>query len=126
MHELSLSYSIVENVLEALAGCEVESISEVRLAIGELSGVTVEALEFSFPIAAAGTPVETARLVIRRVPVSVYCSACEATGQLESIQYFRCPTCGTPTGDIRAGKELDIEAIEYEQAHAHANSGTPA
>lgn len=113
-------------MLEALAGCQVESVSEVRLAIGELSGVTVEALEFSFPIAAAGTPVETARLVIRRVPVSVYCSVCEATGQLESIQYFRCPTCGTPTGDIRAGKELNIEAIEYEQTHAHANSGTPA
>jgi Zn finger protein HypA/HybF involved in hydrogenase expression len=34
---------------------------------------------------------------------------------LSSVQLFCCSECGTPTGDVRQGKELDLVALEIEQ-----------
>jgi Zn finger protein HypA/HybF involved in hydrogenase expression len=36
--------------------------------------------------------------------------------ELPGIQRLACPACGTPTGDIRAGRELDLETIEVVDA----------
>ena len=35
-------------------------------------------------------------------------------GPIESLQSFRCPQCGEPAGDVRHGRELEIESIEIE------------
>jgi hydrogenase nickel incorporation protein HypA/HybF len=129
MHELSLSYGLVESVLEALPedALRVESLT---LRLGELSGVDHSALEFSFPLAAAGTLVDGAQLLIEAVPVSIYCLTCQTVRTLPSVQSFRCPVCQEPSGDIRAGRELDLVRIEYttreESNHEHAHTGTAA
>lgn len=34
--------------------------------------------------------------------------------ELPGIQRFRCPHCDTPSGDIRQGRELEIESIEID------------
>lgn len=112
MHELSLSYSLVDSVLEAI-GEDAERVDSLTLRMGELSGVDRSALEFAFPLAAAGTLLEGAAFLIERVPVTVYCASCDAIGELASIQSFRCPTCQQPSGDIRSGREMDLVRIEY-------------
>lgn len=126
MHELSLSHSIVRCIEESLADRAPARVLAVHLAIGDLSGVAIPALQFSFPIAAEGTAADGAALLIRSVPVRVYCSACTQESDLEDIQRFRCRHCGLPTADVRAGRELQIESIqlEVEEAYAYANSGT--
>ncbi len=30
------------------------------------------------------------------------------------VNRFRCPICGTPSGDIRQGRELHIEGLEID------------
>ena len=55
-------------------------------------------------------------MVVKLVPVTVHCAACGADGPIESLQSFRCPNCGEPASDIRQGRELEIEAIEIEEA----------
>lgn len=112
MHELSLSYSLVNNVLEAI-GEDAIHVDSLTLRLGELSGVDRSALEFTFPIAASGTMLEGANFLIESVPVTIYCSSCDAVAPLASIQSFRCPTCNTPSADIRSGRELDLVRIEY-------------
>jgi hydrogenase nickel incorporation protein HypA/HybF len=48
------------------------------------------------------------------VPVVVFCPECQALRPLSSLQDFTCAECGTPTPDIRQGKELELVALEVE------------
>ncbi len=118
MHELSIVTSIVESVTESLAaqpGLNPGArVLEVRLRVGALASVVVESLEFCWGIAAEGTPVEGARLVVKVLPVVVYCADCALDAELEGVQSFRCPRCGRPSHDLRQGRELEIEAIEID------------
>jgi hydrogenase nickel incorporation protein HypA/HybF len=111
MHELSIAMSIVDMALEEAERREV-TIDAVHLELGHLSGVVAEALLFSYEIACSGTPLEGSRLVIKEVPIEVYCPACNAQRILTSMQWFCCPECSAPTSEVIHGKELLITALE--------------
>jgi hydrogenase nickel incorporation protein HypA/HybF len=111
MHELSIAMSIVDMALEEAERREV-TIDAVHLELGPLSGVVAEALLFSYEIACSGTPLEGSRLVIKQVPIEVYCPVCNVQKILTSMQWFCCPECGAPTSEVIHGKELLITALE--------------
>jgi hydrogenase nickel incorporation protein HypA/HybF len=90
-------------------------VSAVHLRLGMLSGVVKDALLFSYEVACQGTPLAGSRLIVEDVPVAVFCPRCQDTRTLESVQSFLCPECGTPTMDIRQGKELEVFALEVDQ-----------
>jgi hydrogenase nickel incorporation protein HypA/HybF len=121
MHELSIVSSVVESVTESLANYPGARVIEVRLRVGALASVVEDSLQFCWEIATAGTGqektgLEGSRLVVNLVPVTVHCAACGEDGAIESLQHFRCPHCGAPASDVRHGRELEIEAIEIEDA----------
>lgn len=116
MHELSIVSSIVETVTESLAAYPGARVMEVRLRVGALASVIEDSLQFCYGIATEGTPLAGSRLVVNMLPVTVHCAACGKDGQLVSLQSFRCPNCGEPASDVRQGRELEIEAIEIEDA----------
>jgi hydrogenase nickel incorporation protein HypA/HybF len=118
MHELSMVASIVDTVTEALEGYPGAQVKEVRLRVGALSAVVVDSLEFCWGIATEGTALEGARLVVKMLPVVMHCAGCAADVTLDGVQSFRCPRCGQPCGDLRQGRELDIEAIQIEDGDA--------
>jgi hydrogenase nickel incorporation protein HypA/HybF len=113
MHELSIALSLVD-----LAQEEGERhggrVSAVHLRLGALSGVVKEALLSSYEMACAETPLEGSTLLIEEVPVVVFCPECRALRTLSGLQAFACAECGTPTPDIRQGKELELVALEVE------------
>ncbi len=112
MHELSIASRVVELVGEQVCAAGGGRVAAVTLKIGALSCVHEDALRFSFNLAREGTPLADAELRIVTVPVMVWCAACGREVALPGIQKFACPECGTPSGDIRAGRELDLESIE--------------
>lgn len=112
MHELSIAHSIVEVVTAALPLDERTGVAAVHLRIGRLAGIEAGALHFSYDLVVEGTRLAGSRLVIEEVPVVIHCPACDAARELEGIQRFRCPTCDTPSGDIRRGRELEVASIE--------------
>ena len=114
MHELSLANRLVEVAEETAREAGARRVTAVALKVGALSGVSVDALRFAFDIATADTLLAGSRLKTRAVPVTVYCPRCEREAELASVQRFRCPACGTLTGDVRSGRELEIETIEVE------------
>ena len=114
MHELSIAYSLVDAASQSAVEAGATRVRAVHLNLGVMSGVTQGALEFSYEIATAGTLLEGSRLVVNALPVRVYCAVCEQEVQLASVQRFRCPLCDTPSGDIRQGRELEIESIEID------------
>jgi hydrogenase nickel incorporation protein HypA/HybF len=123
MHELSIAMSIVEMAQEEAERRNVK-IDAVHLDLGPLSGVVADALLFSYEMACGGTPLEGSRLVIKEVPIEVYCPACKAPKMLSSMQWFCCPECGTPTPDVIHGKELSITALEVHHERCTAPVGS--
>ena len=124
MHELSIVSSVVDTVTESLAAYPGARVLEVRLRVGVLSAVVVDSLEFCWGLATDGTPVQGACLVVKSVPVVMHCSRCDADVELEGVQSFRCSRCGQPCSDLRQGRELEIEAIEIEDAVSTGADGS--
>ncbi|MDH4063420.1 MAG: hydrogenase maturation nickel metallochaperone HypA [Acidobacteriota bacterium] len=120
MHELSIAHSLVGLVQERLPAGATRVLA-VDLRIGALSGVVRGALEFCYEIATAGTLLEGSALRVTELPVVIHCPDCQADRPLEGTFVFRCPVCGTLSGDIRQGRELDVAAIEYDAAEETAS-----
>ncbi len=116
MHELSIAADIVDTVTESLAAYPGARVAEVRLRIGVLAAVIEDSLQFCWEITTQGTALEGTRLAVSTLPVVVRCAKCKEDVELEGVQSFRCPRCGEPAAEIRQGKELEVEAIEIEEA----------
>ncbi len=114
MHELSIAYSLVELASQSAHDAGATRVRAVHLRLGALSGVVRGALEFGYEIATADTLLAHSQLHVKELPVHIYCASCQEVVELHSVQRFRCPLCDTPSGDIRQGRELEIESIEIE------------
>jgi hydrogenase nickel incorporation protein HypA/HybF len=114
VHELSIAYNLVEVATESARAAGAVQVTAVHLRLGALSGVVRDALEFCYDVATADTLLAHSTLIVTELPVIVFCAVCEAEVELASVQRFQCPVCLTPSGDIRQGRELEIESIEIE------------
>lgn len=64
MHELSLAMSLIEGIEEECALRDGLRVRAVFLRLGELSGVSADALGFAYTVAIQGTPLEGSRFVV--------------------------------------------------------------
>lgn len=85
----------------------------IRLRIGALSGVVPEALEFAFEALRPGTLAEKAELAIESVPARFWCAACSCEFVSDDL-FAECPGCHRPSGELRAGRELEVASLEIE------------
>jgi len=112
MHELSIAVSIVDMAQEEAERRGAMQIRAIHLRLGQLSGVVKQALLSSYEMACESTPLEGSQLLIEEIPVEVFCPKCEQPRLVDSIQWFCCPECGTPTPTVLHGKELEVVALE--------------
>jgi hydrogenase nickel incorporation protein HypA/HybF len=115
MHELSIVASIVETVTESAAAYPGSRVLEVRLRVGALAAVIEDSLQFCWGISIEDTPLAGSKLVVNMLPVVLHCAKCDSDVELDGVQSFRCPRCGELCGDLRQGRELEIEAIEIDE-----------
>lgn len=111
MHEMAITHSLVELCEEKAGG---RRISEVKVEVGELSGVVPEALEFCFEACTKDTGLEGARLVIERIPAYGRCDACATEYRLQA-HFDPCPSCGGYRVSIRSGEELRLKELEVSE-----------
>jgi hydrogenase nickel incorporation protein HypA/HybF len=116
MHELSIALSMIEMASEEAARRGGARVVALHLRVGALSGVVKEALTFSYDIACRQTALEGSQLVIEDVPISIHCSSCRQDQVIDTIQSLRCPQCGELSSEIVHGRELEIVALELEEA----------
>jgi hydrogenase nickel incorporation protein HypA/HybF len=108
MHELGITRNIVAICAENAGG---RRVSRITVEVGKLSAVVPRALEFCFDVAAAGTPVEGARLEIVEIDGRGRCKKCGQEAPLSSM-VFRCAgECGGAI-EVLAGEELNIKEME--------------
>ena len=122
MHELSVAHAIVNTVVTALPESPEPRgrITSVRVAVGALSGVVPQALEFAYDVAAEGTPLADAALRIERMPVVIDCPAC-GHQELSGTTDFHCPSCGELCGNVVGGKELQVLDVTFDDIPARAS-----
>nr|HID59057.1 hydrogenase maturation nickel metallochaperone HypA [Desulfobacterales bacterium] len=113
MHEMSIALNILEIVKEESIEQRVERVTEIRLAIGEISGVARQSLEFCFSIASKGTVADGAELVFENIPFRAECLACGSIFRVRDYK-ISCPDCGSKEIRTVSGTELFIRDIEVE------------
>jgi hydrogenase nickel incorporation protein HypA/HybF len=113
MHELSIMESALNLALEQARENRAVRIHALRLRIGALSGVVPEALEFAFEALTVGTPAEGAQLIIEHVPARFWCATCVSEFAAEDL-FAECPGCKRPSGDLRAGREMELASMEID------------
>jgi hydrogenase nickel incorporation protein HypA/HybF len=113
MHELSIMQSALNVALEQARQAGASRVHEIRLRIGALSGVVPDALEFAFEALVPGTAAEGARLAIEHVPARFWCAPCAREFQSEDL-FSDCPDCHTPSGELRAGREMEVASLEID------------
>ena len=107
MHELAITQSVVDAIVERLGETRV---AVVHLVIGRVSGVDVEAVRFCFDLVAQGTPVEGARLEISEPAGEARCRTCGTTFPVADLLLV-C-RCGSTDVELCGGQELTVRAVE--------------
>jgi hydrogenase nickel incorporation protein HypA/HybF len=113
MHELSIMESALTLALDRTQKAGGNRVYMIRLRIGALSGVLPDALRFAFDTLVTGTPAEGAELKIDHVPARFWCAACLREFQADDM-LAECPECHGLSGELRAGRELELASLEIE------------
>ena len=88
-------------------------VHTIRLRIGALSGVVPDALEFAFEVLTPGTLAEGSQLAIEKVPARFWCATCTREFQSDDM-FAECPDCHNLSGELRAGREMEVASLEIE------------
>jgi hydrogenase nickel incorporation protein HypA/HybF len=112
MHELSIALSILDLADEEAKRRGGVRVLGIHLKLGPLSGVVKEALLSAYELARESSATPQAELVIDVVPVQAFCSTCQATRTIASVQHLCCPDCGTATPEVVSGRDLEVVALE--------------
>ncbi|NPV09855.1 MAG: hydrogenase maturation nickel metallochaperone HypA [Anaerolineae bacterium] len=113
MHELAVTEEVLRVVLNETERVGADRVAAVDLALGELSPVVRESVEFFWQFVTRGTPAERALLRFRSVPALARCRGCGRVYRPQSRD-FRCPGCGEVFADVLEGEEFRVESIEVE------------
>jgi len=114
LHELSIALEILDIVEKEARIHGASAVREVSLRVGDLSGVEVEPLTFSFDTVKKERELtrETV-LEIDRVPVKIRCLPC-GREYYNADHRVLCPQCQGFETQLLQGEELEIEEIEID------------
>jgi hydrogenase nickel incorporation protein HypA/HybF len=113
MHEFSIVMNIIAIVEENAKNLHAETVHEIEIDIGELSGIDYDALEFAMQYSVKSELLKNAILVINKIPAKARCKSCNHEFEVSDF-YSACPKCHTFENEIFQGKELKVKAIKID------------
>ena len=113
MHELAITKSMLDIVLEEAKKAGAKEVGKINLVIGEMTGFVQDSVQFYFDFLSKGTLAEGATLSFTAVPIRARCRGCGKLFETKEFDWV-CPDCGGNSLDITSGKELFVESIEVE------------
>lgn len=116
MHELSITKSLVKTVLSRFNAETMKSIRAVNLVIGGMNDYEEAWLQKYMDELAVGTPLQGARLRIKKLPITFKCRKCEEIFpmDLKGTGSVACPSCQCLEYDMHTGREFFVENMEVE------------
>ena len=115
MHELAVAQALVEQVEAVIDQHGATQASSIRVRIGPMAGVVPDLLAHAFPLAAAGSRLEHAKLEFAHAAINVRCETCGAESEA-AMNRLLCGTCGDWHTQVVSGDELLLESVELETA----------
>ncbi|MBO9998393.1 MAG: hydrogenase maturation nickel metallochaperone HypA [Cyanobacteria bacterium SID2] len=114
MHETDMTKALILTVKDWWESQpERPTIQCVHLIVGRFTCVEPDSLKFAFDVQTQNTFLDGVTLKIRETPLIAYCHRCHVEYRPEIGLRYACPTCQSPMEDIRSGRELKIDRIEY-------------
>ncbi len=113
MHELAITQSMVDLVLEEAEKAGASKVGKISLIIGEMSGYVEDCVRFYFDFFTKGTIAEGAKLSFNMIPCQARCRDCGKTFEPRELNWT-CPYCQGSRMEIIAGNELRVESIEVD------------
>jgi hydrogenase nickel incorporation protein HypA/HybF len=107
MHELSLALEVLDTVQAAGRRDGFRRVGQLRLEVGALAGVEVDALRFALETIVPGTCLAQARILIDTPPGTAWCGAC---AREVAITHWldTCPACSAPLTRQTGGDGLRV------------------
>ena len=137
MHEWALAESILVAALEAAEKEDLKTITEIKIAIGELQQIEQEIFEFALKEITQSYKDKLGKVKIDiTTEVSILkCNSCEHTWKFSDIKknisddegeaihfipevafvHMRCPKCSSPDFEIHKGRGVSITSIKGER-----------
>lgn len=117
MHELSITRSLVKTVLSHFDEKTMKSIKAVNVVIGGMNDFEEAWLQKYMDELAVETPLEGAKLKVKKLPISFKCRKCETIFEmdLKGSGSVACPGCESLEYDMYTGREFYVENIEVEE-----------
>ena len=113
MHELAITRSIIDLVEGEAKKQGFKKALEIRLRLGEYSGIVPEYIKEFFPLVAEGTVSAEAELIFERSPAKFKCLSCGYHGGADR-KNGSCIKCGSTSIRMTAGREFFVESLKVE------------
>lgn len=113
MHELAITEGILNIAVKEAEKHNVNKVINIKLKIGELSGVVPDLIQEYFNIVSKGTAAEGAKIIIERIPGRIKCLDCGTESLIERMR-IKCPVCAGYNVKITAGREYYVDSMEVE------------
>lgn len=110
MHEMSLAEGVLQVIEDSARREGFQRVKELRLEIGRLSGVEIEALRFCFDAVTRGSMAEGAALEIILLPGRAWCFPCGQAVEIDT-DLATCPRCGGIELQVQGGNEMRIKDL---------------
>ena len=114
MHETDMTKALIMTMKDWYESQpERSQIKKVHLTVGEFTCVEPASLKFAFEVQTRDTFLAGVELIIKDVPLIAYCHSCQQEYRPKIGLQYSCPDCRSPMEDIRSGRELKIDRLEY-------------
>ena len=111
MHELFATQAILEKAIEQAAEGGGARITDLYLALGEISSYAEDSIQFYWDEISKGTIAEGASLHFRHVEAEMQCMACFTKYHPKDGEIL-CPNCGSTGAKIVAGEDFSLEGVD--------------
>ena len=113
MHELAITKSIVDLVEGEAKTQGFKKALEIRLRLGEFSGIVPEYIKDFFPLVSEGTASAGAELIFETNPAKFLCLDCGFEGGADRKNAC-CASCGSTALKMTAGREFFVDSLKVE------------
>lgn len=124
MHETDMTKALILTVRDwQESQPQQPQISCIHLIVGKFTCVEPISLQFAFEVQSRNTFLDGVKLSIQETPLIAFCHRCQQEYKPEIGIQYACHQCQSPMEDIRSGRELKIDRIEY---FSHSTTATYA
>lgn len=113
MHEFAVTRSMLDIVIAETEKAEATRVTEIHLAIGEISSIIDNSVQAYFDAFSRGSIAEGAILKFNRIKPEFICNGCGYVFIYDGKR-FDCPVCGETGSMSDKGQEFYIERIIVE------------